>query len=127
MTARPSSTYSEKIERMLERINREYTVTLAQEQIVRDFKNLLDGSVAEMPERPDSIDVIAAYAAQRAAHLAPLVNEEGFEDALIAEADSIAMRIGLKAVREGDARDAYSRGLILGALRLGATGLSFLL
>lgn len=66
---------------------------------------------------------LATLAAQRTAHLAPLVGEPGFTATLQAEADAMAMKAGIAAVTEGRAADARVRGLIEGAMRLGARAL----
>lgn len=63
---------------------------------------------------------VAEYAARRTAHMAPLVGEDGFLAALAAETDNVALRAGLAAVEEADAADARLRGMLEGAMRLGA-------
>lgn len=63
---------------------------------------------------------VALFTAQRTAHLATLVGQPGFEEAVVAERNSVAMFAGIKAVEEADAADARLLGLIEGVLLVGA-------
>ncbi len=62
---------------------------------------------------------LQTFAAQRAAHLAALVGQPGFEQAVRAEADSVALEAAKHAVRAGDATDARIAGIIQGVLSIG--------
>ncbi len=63
---------------------------------------------------------VGMYAAQRAAHLATLVGQPGFEDAVLAERDNVVLKAGILAARRGDAVDQRLIGIIQGALRTAA-------
>ena len=63
---------------------------------------------------------LAAYAAERAAHLATLVDDPGFQEAVRAERDAVALKAGITAVQQADAADARIVGVIQGALALAA-------
>jgi hypothetical protein len=63
---------------------------------------------------------VALYTAQRAAHLATLAGQPGFEEAVIAERDAVALFAGVKLVEEADAADARFHGLIEGVLAVAA-------
>lgn len=65
---------------------------------------------------------VTAYAAQRALHLASIVGESGYDEALTAEADSVALFAGIHAVKAADAADARLLGIIQGALMAAAAG-----
>jgi hypothetical protein len=59
---------------------------------------------------------IAAYAAQRGAHLASLGNVPGFAQAAEAEADSVWLFSVRRSINLADAADARAWGLIQGIL-----------
>lgn len=63
---------------------------------------------------------LAAYAAERSAHLATLVSDPGFQLAVRAERDAVALRAGITAVQQADAADARIVGVIQGALSFAA-------
>lgn len=88
-----------------------------------NLKGALDAAVRETGVllRKSSADV-AAYTAQRAAHLATIEGQAGFQDAVIAERDAVLLFAGLSAVRGADAADAHIVGLIHGALAVGLGG-----
>lgn len=92
--------------------------------VLADFVNMIEQAGIETLESVgQSAASIAEYMAERANHLAPLVGEKGFGQAVSVEADSVALRAGLAAVATGDAADARLRGLFEGAIRLGARAL----
>lgn len=64
---------------------------------------------------------VAAYIAERSAHLALAVDEPGFDEALEAEQNKVWMYVARRAVRAGDAADARTIGIIRGVL-LGLAG-----
>ena len=66
---------------------------------------------------------LATYTAQRVAHLGTLVGKPGFEDAVVAERDSLALRAGVLAVKAADVVDSRIVGLIQAALSIGARAL----
>jgi len=63
---------------------------------------------------------LGSYAADRARHLAGLVGQAGFEEALLAERDAVILKAGLLAIAAGDAADAELAGIIGGALGMAA-------
>lgn len=66
-------------------------------------------------------EAIAAYTAQRAAHLALIgPGESGFAEALKAECQAVALFAGLQAVHSGDELDARLMGILQSALTFGA-------
>ena len=65
---------------------------------------------------------VAAYAATRAAHLAAITSEPGFQEAVIAERDAVLLFAGVSAARSADAVDARIVGLIHGALAVAVAG-----
>lgn len=67
---------------------------------------------------------VAAYAAERTAYLSTLVGQPGFEEAVRAERDNVALKAGLTAVATADAADARLIGIIQGVLFLGARSLA---
>ena len=88
---------------------------------------LRDAIAASLRETGGSLKTssaeVAAYAATRAAHLATISNEPGFDEALIAERDNVLAFAGVSAVRNADAVDARIIGLIHGALAVGVAAL----
>lgn len=69
---------------------------------------------------------IAAYAAERADSLALAVGEPGYDEALIAARDSVALKAGIVAVDEADEVDANILGLIAGLLAFAARSIASL-
>lgn len=67
---------------------------------------------------------VAAYAAQRATHLATIVGQPGFERAVAAERDAVALFAGVVGVAGARAADARIVGLIEGALLFGAKAIA---
>ena len=67
---------------------------------------------------------VAAYAAERTAVLATLVGQVGYDQALIAERDSLALFAGLEAVDNADGLRDRILGALQGALFMAAAALS---
>lgn len=67
-------------------------------------------------EARDRAGSVAAYAQERAAHLATLVGQPGFEEALKAERDNVALRAGLDLSEQAKSTDAKTIGVIHGLL-----------
>lgn len=88
-----------------------------------NLKGALDAAIRDTGAllRKSSADV-AVYTAQRAAHLATIVGQTGYQEAVIAERDAVLLFAGLSAVRGADAADAHIVGLIHGALAIGLGG-----
>lgn len=91
----------------------------------QDFKELLERTLQETgAELDQAVDEVALYMADRTAHLSTLVGQPGFQEAVIAERDNVAMFAGLLAVDLADATDARIVGVIQGALAMAAKGLA---
>lgn len=85
------------------------------------LKNLLESALEETgADLEATTSEVALYAAQRTAVLATLVGLNGYEQAVIAERDNVALRAGLSAVSVADAARERLLGVIQGALFLGA-------
>lgn len=67
---------------------------------------------------------VAAYAATRTAILATLVGQVGYEQAVIAERDAVALFAGLQVVSNADGLRDRILGAIQGALFMAAGALS---
>jgi hypothetical protein len=91
----------------------------------QDFETLLrqTGRELNVRLRADAA-AVAIYASQRAAYLSSLVGQKGFDEALIAERDSVALKAGVSAVASADAFDARVVGIIQSVLLLGANALA---
>lgn len=89
--------------------------------VTGDLKALFEDAIAETGV---SLQVgaaeLAAYAAERSAHLATLVGDPGFMLAVRAERDAVSLRAGITAVQQADAADARIVGVIQGALSFAA-------
>ncbi len=62
---------------------------------------------------------VAVYAALRSVQLTKAVGQKGFQEAVVAERDAVALYAGIQAVNNADAADARILGLIHGALAMG--------
>ena len=93
--------------------------------VEQEFKALLEDTLNEMGTslQADLAD-LSRYASERSAHLSELVGQPGFEYAVRAERDSVALHAGITTTNEADATDQRLIGLIQGALRIGATALA---
>jgi len=69
---------------------------------------------------------VQEYAAQRTLYLSTIVGEPGYELALRAERDAVALRAGIVSVTYADAADQRMIGVIGGALAIGARALAVL-
>lgn len=87
------------------------------EDFVRLFEDAITETGANVQVRAAEL---AAYAAERSAHLATLVGDPDFNLAVRAERDAVALRAGISAVQQGDAADARIVGVIHGGLSLAA-------
>ena len=67
---------------------------------------------------------IKMYAAESMARLATLVGQPGYEMAVEAERDIVAIKVGMKVLADAKKTDAVAVGIIEGALRMGAGFLS---
>jgi len=84
-----------------------------------EFKALIEAAVAEtgvkLKEAPAKL---AAYMAERATHLSTISSEPGFDQAVRAERNNVALRAGIAAHDMASSVDYQFLGLIQGALRM---------
>lgn len=80
--------------------------------------------VAARDDLVQAADKVADYAVEQAAQLAPLVLDAGFMLAVVAAAENVLMRAGLRLTAQADATDARFIGLLEGALAIAARALS---
>ena len=93
--------------------------------IADQFKSLLETTADRLGiELKGSAEVVRDYAKKRMLFLASIVDEPGFDMALLAERDSVALVAGIETAIAGDAADLELRGMILGALSIGAKALA---
>jgi len=86
-----------------------------------EFGRLLEDAASEVgQDLSASIEEVRAYYAQRVYHLASIVGEPGYGEALLAERDAVALKAGINAVAVGDAADMRLLGIIEGALGIAA-------
>ncbi len=71
----------------------------------------------------ESKETLAAYMASRTLHLSTIVNEPGFDQAVIAERNNVALKIGMAVAAEASAVDNQILGMIGGALRIAAVAM----
>lgn len=71
-------------------------------------------------ELRQSAAAVALYTTQRAAHLAAIAGQPGFDEAIIAEEHNVATYAGIAAVQSADAADQRVFGIIQGALAIAA-------
>jgi hypothetical protein len=91
---------------------------------VKEFLALITDAVEETGvDLGDAKEEVAAYAAERAEHLATISGEPGFGQAVIAERNSVAMKAGLALSEVADAGQGRWIGMIGGALRIVALAL----
>ena len=72
----------------------------------------------------ENLDDARAYAAERARHLASIVSEPGFDEAVIAERDAVLLRLGISAVDTADGIDQRVIATVHTVLRIAAKALS---
>ena len=70
-----------------------------------------------------NMDELRTYASERMLHLSTLIGQAGYEEALVAERDNVALKAGLLAVDSADRADAELVGVITGAMVVGARAL----
>jgi hypothetical protein len=89
------------------------------------IKALLESAIAETgADLATSVDEVALYAAERTAVLAMHVGQPGFDLAVIAERDSVALMAAMNATGAANAVRQRILGVIQGALWLGAQQLA---
>jgi hypothetical protein len=80
---------------------------------MNDLAEHLDRLLREVRAESNSVRI---YAAEIMADLAAAVGEPGYNEALLAARDAIALRAGVSAVDSADAADREVLGLIYGFL-----------
>lgn len=92
--------------------------------VIEEFKLTLQGASKRLGRHlTENMSEVGSYAGERMKHLATIVDEPGFALALVAERDSVAVKAGISTVDGADAADVELRGIILGALAIGARAL----
>lgn len=91
----------------------------------KEFGALLDSAITDTGiELIGDLDAIKRYALERVTHLALIINEPGFEEAVVAETQNVGMFAGISIVNTADAADLRLMGILQGALRIGAAALA---
>lgn len=91
----------------------------------QDFNDVLTAAVRNTGvELSKATAEVANYTALRAAHLSTIVGQVGFDEAVAAERDNVALFAGIAAVTEAKAADSRLLGLIEGILFIGARALA---
>jgi hypothetical protein len=94
-------------------------------QAAESIEALLKDAIAETGATlAKGADELALYVAGRSAHLATLVEDPGFDLAIRAERDAVALEAGLAAVEQAEAADARLLGIFQGVLAMGAKALA---
>jgi hypothetical protein len=89
------------------------------------FETLLKDAIKETGvTMTQSAKEVAQYMHDRALHLSSIVDQPGFDQALRAERNSVAMRAGLKLADNAEAADQRIIGIIQGALGIAAGALA---
>jgi hypothetical protein len=90
----------------------------------KELVDALSGAVNRLGKSLEgSVDELRTYAAERMLHLSTLIGQKGYQEALLAERDNVALKAGILAVDAGDRADAELLGLITGAIAVGARAL----
>lgn len=89
-----------------------------------ELEQLLRSSARELGvELKADVASLSLLASQRAAHLATLIGQPGFAEAVAAERDVLALRAGISAVRAADRMDQRILGILQTVLTIGARAL----
>lgn len=98
---------------------------MSQDQVSSDISDLLKSAQRELKQDlSQSTQAVAFYATQRAALLASNVGQPGFELALRAERDNVALYAGIETTRMADEAQQRFLGILEGSLALGARALA---
>lgn len=88
-----------------------------------NFENVLKDAAREMGiELKGNLHEVRLYTIQRAAHLASIAGQPGWERAMRVERNNIALMLGIQLVTVADAADNRILGIIQGALATAAGG-----
>lgn len=90
------------------------------------FVSLVQAHAQEIGvELKDNLNEVSQYASERAAHLSTIVGQPGWDEALVAERDNVAIYATSAAVQQADQLDqrfvnfiGQALGLLSGALAL---------
>lgn len=126
LAALASIAAKETMERAMEQLQLRFTTTLKDEPMSFEssFQQLLEdaGRQAGVDAITD-LDGVVTYAANRARALQAVVGQPGYNEAVIATADAVALRAGLQAVSLAEGLDMKILGIIEGGLRIGISAL----
>lgn len=92
-----------------------------------EFQAMFDEALTRLGNNiSTSTDSLAVYASERADHLSSILtnNEPGFDKAVVAARDNVALKAGLAVGQAAGAVDREWIGLIAGGLRLAAAALA---
>lgn len=93
--------------------------------IKQQLQDLIEQTTNEMGVKlKASVVDVAIYADERAAYLVTIFGQTGYQKALIAERDSIALKAGISAVGDADAFDSRIIGIIQSVLSVGVSALA---
>lgn len=91
----------------------------------KEFVRLIEDAVKETGvELTQTAAHVAAYMNERAIHLASISGQPGFDQALRAERNNVALRAGISVAHNADQADARMLGLFQGLLGMGAAALA---
>lgn len=97
---------------------------ITKSDIAVELEKLIRSNAKELgADLKADVTSMSMYAAQRATHLSTLVGQPGFEEAVIAERDSVALRAGISAVRAADRMDQRILAILQTVLTVGAKAL----
>jgi hypothetical protein len=92
------------------------------EQAGKGFISAIVGPFKELGiDLIETEDVLRGYASESIARLTTIIGQPGFELAVQAERDILAIKAGLQLVKDADRSDMRAIGLIEGALRMAAS------
>ena len=88
------------------------------------FKKLLKDTAEEFEtEIKADLNSLAVYTSEQITLLTKAVGQPGFDEALIAARNSIALHAGISATRQADAADQRILGIIQAVLALGVSAI----
>lgn len=91
----------------------------------KELQQLLEGAAERLGrDLQNSGTDVRNYIAERMLHLSSIVGQAGYDEALIAERDNVALFVGLEVVDAADAADRELLGLIGGGLAIGARAIA---
>lgn len=93
--------------------------------MLNDLEQLLESAVKDTGvELSNTTAEVAQYTLQRSEFLATVVGQPGYQLAVIAERDNVALFAGLNFVAKADAAQQRFIGVIQGALAIAATAIT---